>query len=181
MKTNGRIEHVKKVGKQIKKACPVEMGLAHARTALARALGFANWYTLTKSLPAEFSSEFPTQVRKLSSDPTHPTFLAAVKRFAESSGVGQAIAFALCVEFLPPALEKWHTWKDRRPDRSEPPGLDAEFWEEPPAQDNSAEGWTERPPLLAASAGNAGVRFIAQGQSVPVVVRKKRRALQPDQ
>lgn len=31
MKTNGRIEHVKKVSKQMKKACPVEIGLAHSR------------------------------------------------------------------------------------------------------------------------------------------------------
>lgn len=30
MKTNGRIEHVKNVGKQMKKAFPVEIGLAHA-------------------------------------------------------------------------------------------------------------------------------------------------------
>lgn len=31
METNGRIEHVNKVGKQIKKACPVELGLALVR------------------------------------------------------------------------------------------------------------------------------------------------------
>lgn len=178
METNSRIEHVKKIGKQMKKACPVEIGLAHTRTALARALGFDDWYALTQSLPPEFSSEFQEKVLKLSADPSHPTFLAAVNRFARSSDVDQAIVHALCIEFLPAALEKWHKWKDRRPDMSVPPEFDAEFSKEPPARGNSAKESKERQPLLAALAGIAGVRFVPQRQVVPVVVRKKHRALQ---
>lgn len=180
MKTNGRIEHVKNVGKQMQKACPVEIGLAHTRTALARALGFAHWYALIQSLPPEFSAEFQTKTLKISADPSDSTFLAAVQRFAESSGVEHAIAHALCVEFLPPALEKWHSWKDRRPELSDRPAIGAEASEDPPAPSDSTAGSAANHPLLAATVSHAGVRLITQGRPAPVVVRKKRRVFQPD-
>lgn len=174
MKTNGRIEHVKTVGKQMKKACPVEIGLAHTRTALARALGFANWYALTQSLPPEFSAEFQTKALKISMDPSDSTFLAAVQRFAESSGVEHAIAHALCVKFLPSALEKWHSWKDRTPEMSDRPKIGSEASGEPPAPCDSTDGSAATQPLLAATVSHAGVRLITQRQPAPVVVRKKR-------
>lgn len=180
MDTNGRIEHVKKVSKQMKKACPVEIGLAHTRTALARALGFVNWYALIQSLPPEFSAEFQTKALKISTDPSDSTFLAAVQRFTESSGVEHTIAHALCVEFLPPALERWHSWKDRSPEMSDRPEIGSEASDEPPALSDSTDGSAVNQPLLAATVSHAGVRLITQGQPVPVVVRKKRRAFQPD-
>lgn len=179
MTTNGRIEHIKRIGKQMQRKCPVELGLAHARTALARALGFENWYQLTMCLSEESSGAFRTRALAISPNPTDPTFLAAVKRFADSSGIDFAIANALCVEILPRWLERWHTWEDRRPDIKESPEHDAEDWDRPPEQRYDREEHAENRPLLAASAGDAGVRLITQGQHVPVVVRKKRRTFRP--
>lgn len=176
MEMNGRIKHVKKVSKQMKKACPVEIGLAHVRTALAQALHFANWNALIQALPPEFSAEFQTNALKVSTNPSDPTFLAAVKRFAKSSGVDQKISHPLCVEFLPQALERWHTWKDRRPDIREPAKLDTELLDSSHEQKDGREERAENQPLLAASASDAGVRLITQDQRVSaVVVRKKRR------
>lgn len=180
MTTNGRIENVKKIGKQMQRACPVELGLAHARTALARALGFENWYQLTKCLSKEFSGEFRTRAMAISPDPTDPTFSAAVRRFAESSSIDQSIAHSLCVEFLPQALEKWRTWKDRRSELEEPPKFKIGVWERPLEQKLGRKERVEDRPLLASSAGHTGGQLIPQGQRVEVVVRKKRRIFQSD-
>ncbi len=172
---NGRIEHVKKVGKQVKKACPVELKLAHGCTALAQALGFADWYQLTKSLSDEFSGVFRTRVLAISPDPSNPTFLAAVKRFADSCGIDLATAHTLCVELLPQALEKWPTWNDRRPDTKESPKIDAEILDSPHQQKGGRRERAEIQPLFAATAGHEGGRLIPQRQHNPVVVLKKRR------
>ncbi|MDP1610667.1 MAG: hypothetical protein Q8M11_06390 [Sulfuritalea sp.] len=150
-----------------------------SRTALARALGFAHWHQLAKSLPPEFSAEFQTKVLKLNADPTAPKFLSAVKRFANSSGIDLVIAHALCVEFLPEALEKWHNWKDRSPDIEKLPERNAKVWDGAHAQRFGSEDRESNPPLLAALAGHAGVQLVNRGQPVPVVVRKRRHAVQP--
>ena len=110
MQANGTIENIKKIGKQMKKACPVEIQLSHAHTGLARALGFADWHSLTVDLQNPSSKLFNNRIEKLSSDPEHPTFIAAVERFSQSKGVQLDITYTLFVEILPIALERWRIW-----------------------------------------------------------------------
>ncbi len=113
MEANGRIENIKKIGKQLKKACPIDIQLSHAHTGLARALGFADWYSLTADLRNPSSQEFNKRIEVLSSDPEHPTFLAAVERFSQSTGVQQEVIYAVFVEFWPLALRRWRSWGSR--------------------------------------------------------------------
>ena len=110
MESNGRIENIKKVGKQFKKACPIYIQLSHAHTGLARALGFADWYSLTADLKKPSSLVFNKRIEELSSGPEHPTFLAAVERFSKSTGVQLDIAYAVFVDIFPSALERWRIW-----------------------------------------------------------------------
>jgi hypothetical protein len=110
MQANGRIENIKKVAKQLKKACPIDIQLSHAHTGLARALGFADWHSLTVDLQNPSSQVFNKRIEKLSSDPEHPTFLAAVERFSQSTGVQLDIAYAAFVDIFPSALERWRIW-----------------------------------------------------------------------
>lgn len=169
METNGRIEDVKKAGKRMKKACPVELKLAHAHTGLARALGFKDWHDWSSRLQKPFTAEFGRRVTKVSSDPSHPTFLAAVTRFSESSGVSLTVAHALCVEFLPTALEKWQTWRER--------AIDPDNAERETEQHRPPTSETEAVPSLA---WDDGIPPIAQKAPVCVVVRKRRRVVEPD-
>ena len=113
MEANGRIENIKKVGKQLKKACSIDIQLSHTHTGLARALGFADWYSLTADLSDPSSQEFNRRIEALSSDPDHPTFIAAVERFSQSTGVQLDIIHALFVEFWPLALGRWRSWGSR--------------------------------------------------------------------
>lgn len=173
METNSRIEDIKKVGKQMQKACPVDIQLSHARTGLARALGFANWHALTSELQKPGSPEFQNRMKTLIPDSDHPAFSAAVERFSQSTGVEQDVAHRLCLQFLPSALEKWRNWRDN--DKSISGSHCIAKVQEPAAPLLQASMLDPDSHLLAATVSNKGIRLAMRKREVPVVLRITRK------
>lgn len=176
METTQFVELVKRVGKHIKKACPLEeFKLAYAYTAVARALGFADWHELTTCLKANNWPAIQRRLNKLGSVPGDPGFAKVVQRFAESSGLPVVTSEALCAEFLSPALKTWKGGCVRNTYSTELRRAVMTHSSRTSERCPELRSFDTTTVLLAASAGPTGVRFLSQGRPVPVSVRKRRR------